>query len=57
MPMPLRSLGSLKSAPLGLGCMSLTPGFYSNSDHTASDQESIAVIHRALDLGDIARHV
>ncbi|SEQ73657.1 Predicted oxidoreductase [Lentzea albida] len=41
-----RSLGSLEVGPQGLGCMGMSE-FYGAGD----EQESIAVIHRALDLG------
>ncbi|SDN84100.1 Predicted oxidoreductase [Lentzea jiangxiensis] len=41
-----RSLGSLQVGPQGLGCMGMSE-FYGAGD----EQESIAVIHRALELG------
>lgn len=45
--MPERTLGrGLKVSPIGLGCMSMS-GAYGQAD----EQESIATIHRALDLG------
>ena len=44
--MQSRKLGSLTVSELGLGCMGMSE-FYGQGD----DEESIAVIHRALDLG------
>lgn len=46
--MPERTLGQqgLTVSPIGLGCMSMS-GAYGQSD----DQESIATIHRALEIG------
>jgi aryl-alcohol dehydrogenase-like predicted oxidoreductase len=41
-----RKLGSLKVSELGLGCMGMS-AFYGSTD----DDESIATIHRALELG------
>jgi aryl-alcohol dehydrogenase-like predicted oxidoreductase len=44
--MKTRNLGSLEVSALGLGCMGMS-AFYGSSD----EQESIATIHRALELG------
>ena len=48
-PLETRALGTqgLQVSTIGLGCMSMS-AFYSDS---GSDDESISVIHRALDLG------
>ena len=45
-PVPRRSLGGLQVAALGLGCMGMSQMY-----GTADRAESIATIHRALDLG------
>jgi aryl-alcohol dehydrogenase-like predicted oxidoreductase len=44
--MKQRKLGSLEVSALGLGCMGMS-AFYGSAD----DAESVATIHRALDLG------
>src|SRR3954468_11347765 len=44
--MDKRKLGSLEVSPIGLGCMGMSE-FYGDGD----DDESIATIHRALELG------
>jgi aryl-alcohol dehydrogenase-like predicted oxidoreductase len=45
-PVPRRSLGGLEVSALGLGCMGM-----SQSYGTADRAESLATVHRALDLG------
>jgi aryl-alcohol dehydrogenase-like predicted oxidoreductase len=51
LPLPTRSLGSqgLTVSALGLGCMSMSHG-YGTADER-DDRESVATIHRALELG------
>src|SRR5437764_13039218 len=44
--MNTRRLGSLEVSALGLGCMGMS-AFYGSSD----EQEAVATIHRALELG------
>src|SRR5512135_3702643 len=44
--MKTRTLGSLKVSAIGLGCMGMS-AFYGSSD----EQEAVATIHRALELG------
>lgn len=46
MSLPRRRLGALEVSALGLGCMGM-----SQSYGPADEQESIATIHRAIDLG------
>ncbi|MBV8932321.1 MAG: aldo/keto reductase, partial [Kutzneria sp.] len=46
MTMPTRRLGELEVSAQGLGCMGMSHA-YSGQD----DEESVATIHRALDLG------
>ena len=50
---PVHAVGSqgFKASAQGLGCMGLTAGFYTDIDHQATEEESTAVIHRALELG------
>ncbi|MCU0635294.1 MAG: aldo/keto reductase [Gemmatimonadaceae bacterium] len=48
-PLPTRTLGGLVVSAMGLGCMGMSE-FYGSSD-ARSDDESVRVIHRALDLG------
>ena len=45
-PVPRRTLGGLQVSALGLGCMGMSQ-MYGTADRT----ESIATVHRALDLG------
>ena len=45
-PLPRRSLGGLEVSALGLGCMGMSQMY-----GTADRAESIATVHRALDLG------
>lgn len=46
------NMGSVgfKTSCQGLGCMGMS-AFYKDADHTATEEESIAVIHKAIDLG------
>src|SRR5438067_9197885 len=44
--LPIRRLGELEVSAQGLGCMGMSE-FYGTTD----DTESVATIHRALDLG------
>ena len=46
MPLPKRKLGALEVPAIGLGCMGMSQ-FYGPTD----EQESIATLHRALELG------
>jgi aryl-alcohol dehydrogenase-like predicted oxidoreductase len=45
--LPTRRLGELEVSAQGLGCMGMSHGYLANRD----DNESVATIHRALDLG------
>ncbi|WP_432039336.1 aldo/keto reductase [Streptomyces cucumeris] len=45
-PLPVRRLGSLTVSAQGLGCMGMSHAY-----GATDDQQSIATIHRALDLG------
>jgi aryl-alcohol dehydrogenase-like predicted oxidoreductase len=53
MPLPQRTLGkdgsSMTASAIGLGCMSLTAGFY--GPDSLSEQEAIQLLHRAHELG------
>ena len=39
-----------KASCQGLGCMGMS-AFYKDNQHTATEEESIAVIHKAIELG------
>ena len=39
-----------KASAQGLGCMGMS-AFYKDVDHQATEEESIAIIHKAIDLG------
>lgn len=49
---PVHPVGSqgFKASAQGLGCMGMS-AFYKDIDHQATEEESIAVIHRAIELG------
>lgn len=49
---PVYAVGSqgFKASAQGLGCMGMS-AFYKDIDHQATEEESIAVIHRAIELG------
>lgn len=49
---PVHPVGSqgFKASAQGLGCMGMS-SFYKDIDHQATEKESIAVIHRAIELG------
>ena len=53
MLLPTRKLGSqgCEAAAIGLGCMSLVPGGGLYAAEGLTEEQVIAVIHRALDLG------
>ncbi|PRW59960.1 putative aldo-keto reductase 2 [Chlorella sorokiniana] len=53
MPLPARKLGSqgCEASAIGLGCMSLVPGGGFYDPEGLTEDEAVAVIHRALDLG------
>src|SRR4051812_27209412 len=48
-PLPCRKLGTLEVSAVGLGCMGMSE-FYGAAG-SRDDDESIKVIHRAIDLG------
>ena len=49
---PVNAMGSqgFKASSQGLGCMGMS-AFYKDADHTATEEESVAVIHKAIELG------
>jgi len=50
MSLQQRTLGQgLTAGCIGLGCMSLTPGFY--GPNGLSEEEAIKLIHKAVELG------
>ncbi len=49
--MKIRNLGGLTVSALGIGCMPMVTGGNITYGATASEDESIATIHRAIDLG------
>lgn len=51
-PVPTRKLGSqgLHASIQGLGCMGMS-GFYTDKRDHKGDEDSIATIHRAIELG------
>ncbi len=49
--MKYRRLGALEVSSIGIGCMPMVRGGNITYGATASDDESIATIHRAIDLG------
>lgn len=51
MPLPQRTLGKdgMTASSMGLGCMSLTAGFY--GPDSLSEEEAVQLLHRALELG------
>ena len=50
MPQPQRTLGQgLTAGAIGLGCMSITSGFY--GPDSLSEEDAIQLIHQAYDLG------
>ena len=52
-PVPMRSLGQqgMQSSAQGLGCMSLSKGFYHEEIGLGSEEDRIGVIHKVLSSG------
>ncbi|DBA67927.1 hypothetical protein WJX79_000034 [Trebouxia sp. C0005] len=49
---PVSTMGTqgFKASSQGLGCMGMS-AFYKDNQHTATEEESVAVIHKAIELG------